>query len=138
MDPSKKSLRAVVCRMHSSGSFQDTIVHGYGARHASKTSKARFKACFKSTLQKHASKARFQARFRSTQKHALKGPARFKRRETDRERGSRRAWGQTAKVLDFLSQPPKSRGGLPGRPVVGCAVSLQLDLEPAVIDEWFQ
>eukprot|EP00884_Botryococcus_braunii_P007588 jgi/Botrbrau1/16830/Bobra.150_2s0054.1 len=48
------------------------------------------------------------------------------------------AWGKADKVLDFLQQPPKSQRGLPGRPVVGCAVSLQLDLEPAVIDEWFK
>ncbi|KAK9917013.1 hypothetical protein WJX75_009975 [Coccomyxa subellipsoidea] len=47
------------------------------------------------------------------------------------------AWGQTQTVVDFFQQPAKSQRGLPSRPVVGCAVSIRLDLPPAVIEEWF-
>lgn len=48
-----------------------------------------------------------------------------------------RAWGQEQTVMDFLNMPAKSQRGLPSRPVVGCAVSIQLDLPPALIEEWF-
>ncbi len=51
---------------------------------------------------------------------------------------ARRAWGQTEVVRAFFDAPAKSRNGLPGRrPVVGNAISLRLDLPPAVIEEWF-
>lgn len=49
----------------------------------------------------------------------------------------RRAFNQDQVVMDFLRQPAKSQRGLPARPVVGCAVSIRLDLPPAVIEEWF-
>lgn len=48
-----------------------------------------------------------------------------------------RAFNQDQVVMDFLRQPAKSQRGLPARPVVGCAVSIRLDLPPAVIEEWF-
>ena len=48
-----------------------------------------------------------------------------------------RAFNQDQVVMDFLKQPAKSQRGLPARPVVGCAVSIRLDLPPAVIEEWF-
>lgn len=48
-----------------------------------------------------------------------------------------RAFNQDQVVMDFLRLPAKSQRGLPARPVVGCAVSIRLDLPPAVIEEWF-
>ncbi|BDA40838.1 hypothetical protein COCOBI_01-4920 [Coccomyxa sp. Obi] len=47
------------------------------------------------------------------------------------------AWGEAQTVMDFFQQPAKSQRGLPARPVVGCAVSIRLDLPKAVIEEWF-
>ena len=47
------------------------------------------------------------------------------------------ALGQTAKVRAFLQAPAKSQRGLPRRPVVGTAISIQLDLTPAQVEEWF-
>jgi hypothetical protein len=49
----------------------------------------------------------------------------------------RRAWGQDEKVMAFMKEPAKPRKGLPARPIVGTAVSIQLDLDRATIDEWF-
>jgi hypothetical protein len=46
------------------------------------------------------------------------------------------AWGCAAAVRAFLAEPPKSKRGLPGRPVVGNAVSLRLDVDPDVVGEW--
>jgi hypothetical protein len=40
-------------------------------------------------------------------------------------------------VRTFLQAPAKSMKGLPRRPVVGTAISIRLDLEQAVVDEWF-
>lgn len=48
-----------------------------------------------------------------------------------------RSWGQAGKVTDFLRAPPRPRGGMPSRPIVGNAVSVTLDLDEATIDEWF-
>lgn len=48
-----------------------------------------------------------------------------------------RAWGQDSKVVEFLKAPAKPRKGLPSRPIVGTAVSIQLDLDQAIIDEFF-
>jgi len=45
--------------------------------------------------------------------------------------------GQTTKVRAFLRAPAKAERGLPKRPVVGCAVSIQFDLEKEVVDEFF-
>lgn len=45
--------------------------------------------------------------------------------------------GQTDKVRGFLRQRARSEKGLPRRPVVGTAISIQLDLEPSIIEEWF-
>ena len=47
------------------------------------------------------------------------------------------ALGQTALVRAFLSAPARSQKGMPARPVVGTAVTIRLDLAPAVIEEWF-
>ncbi len=58
--------------------------------------------------------------------------------DSSRRAAARRAWGQTEVVRAFFDAPAKSRNGLPGRrPVVGNAISLRLDLPPAVIEEWF-
>lgn len=48
-----------------------------------------------------------------------------------------RAWKQDEVVRTFLLEPPKSKRGLPSRPVTGNAVSIRLNLEPSVIAEWF-
>jgi hypothetical protein len=40
-------------------------------------------------------------------------------------------------VRAFLSAPAKSQKGLPRRPVVGTAISIQLDLNDAQVAEWF-
>lgn len=45
--------------------------------------------------------------------------------------------GQTDKVRAFMSSPAKSQKGLPRRPVVGTAISIQLDLDEAQVAEWF-
>ena len=50
----------------------------------------------------------------------------------------RRAWKQEDTVRKFLLEPPKSKRGLPSRPVTGNAVSIRLNLEPSVIAEWFK
>ena len=47
------------------------------------------------------------------------------------------ALGQTRLVRAFLAAPARSQKGMPARPVVGTAVTIRLDLDPAVIDEWF-
>ena len=44
-----------------------------------------------------------------------------------------RAWNQDALVREFLLAPPKSKRGLPSRPVTGNAVSIRLELEQSVI-----
>eukprot|EP01026_Neomeris_dumetosa_P069283 TRINITY_DN68382_c0_g1_i3.p3 TRINITY_DN68382_c0_g1~~TRINITY_DN68382_c0_g1_i3.p3 ORF type:complete len:177 (-),score=28.22 TRINITY_DN68382_c0_g1_i3:246-776(-) len=46
-------------------------------------------------------------------------------------------WGQQDKVRAFLREPMKSKRGLPKKPLPGIAVSLQLDLEQSIIDEFF-
>ena len=48
-----------------------------------------------------------------------------------------RAWGQAGTVRSFLSLPAKPRKGLPAKPIIGTAVSIQLDLDDATIAEWF-
>ena len=48
-----------------------------------------------------------------------------------------RAWNQEEVVRKFLLEPPKSKRGLPSRPVTGNAVSIRLELEKSVIEEWF-
>jgi hypothetical protein len=40
-------------------------------------------------------------------------------------------------VRAFLSAPARSVKGLPRRPVVGTAISIQLDLSAAQVAEWF-
>ncbi len=50
---------------------------------------------------------------------------------------TQRAWKQEQVVRDFFSKPPRPSRGLPARPVPGSAVSVKLDVEQAVIDEWF-
>jgi hypothetical protein len=40
-------------------------------------------------------------------------------------------------VVSFLRQPPKPRGGMPSRPIVGNSVAIALDLDEATIAEWF-
>jgi hypothetical protein len=45
--------------------------------------------------------------------------------------------GRAGRVRAFMKAPARSAKGMPARPVVGTAVSLQLDLTPAVVDEWF-
>jgi hypothetical protein len=47
------------------------------------------------------------------------------------------AWGQANKVVSFLKEPIAPRRGLPSRPVIGNAVSVQLDLTREQISEWF-
>lgn len=47
------------------------------------------------------------------------------------------AWGQSKRVVDFLKEPVAPRRGLPSRPIVGNAVTLQLDLTKDQISEWF-
>ncbi|GMH45676.1 hypothetical protein BSKO_13639 [Bryopsis sp. KO-2023] len=47
-------------------------------------------------------------------------------------------WNRAEKVRKFLKAPRKSAKGLPSKPIVGCAVSIQLDLEDEVIEEWFK
>ena len=42
-----------------------------------------------------------------------------------------------AQVRAFLSAPAKSEKGLPKRPVVGTAISIQLNLDNAQVAEWF-
>jgi hypothetical protein len=44
---------------------------------------------------------------------------------------------QTDKVRAFLRAPARSSKGLPKRPVVGTAISIQLDLNEAQVREWF-
>lgn len=46
------------------------------------------------------------------------------------------AWGCAGAVRAFFTEPPRSKRGLPGRPVVGNAVSLRLDVDPDVVAEW--
>lgn len=48
-----------------------------------------------------------------------------------------RAWKQEDVVRKFLLEAPKSKRGLPSRPVTGNAVSIRLNLEQSVIAEWF-
>lgn len=45
--------------------------------------------------------------------------------------------GQTDKVRSFLSAPAKSQNGMPRRPVVGTAISIQFEMDKATIEEWF-
>ncbi|KAL4442932.1 hypothetical protein ABPG77_008423 [Micractinium sp. CCAP 211/92] len=47
------------------------------------------------------------------------------------------SWGQAERVTAFLRQPARPRKGMPSKPIVGTAISIQLDLEDAVIDEFF-
>ena len=37
----------------------------------------------------------------------------------------------------YLAQPARPRKGLPAKPIIGTAISIQLDLDDATIDEWF-
>eukprot|EP00210_Caulerpa_lentillifera_P006022 g5756.t1 len=46
-------------------------------------------------------------------------------------------WQQANQVRSFLKSPPKSKGGLPSKPIIGIAVSFQLDLPPHILNEWF-
>ena len=48
-----------------------------------------------------------------------------------------RAWKQEDLVRKTLLEAPKSKRGLPGRPVTGNAVSIRLDLSQSVINEFF-
>lgn len=48
-----------------------------------------------------------------------------------------RAWKQEAVVRDFFSKPPRPSRGLPARPVPGSAVSIKLDVDQAMVEEWF-
>lgn len=48
-----------------------------------------------------------------------------------------RTWNQADRVVSFLRQPPKPRGGMPSRPIVGNSVAIALDLDEATIAEWF-
>ena len=45
-------------------------------------------------------------------------------------------WSKQGDVRTFLQAPAKSKNGMPGRPIVGTAVSVQLDLPPGVVSEW--
>ena len=45
--------------------------------------------------------------------------------------------GRAGRVRAFLRLPAKSAKGMPARPVVGTAVSLQLELPPELVAEWF-
>lgn len=47
------------------------------------------------------------------------------------------AWGMTGRVVAFLKEPVAPRRGLPSRPIVGNAVSIQLDLTRDQVTEWF-
>jgi hypothetical protein len=47
------------------------------------------------------------------------------------------AWGQAARVSAFLREPARSRRGLPGTPMVGNAVSIQLEVSAGVLEEYF-
>lgn len=47
------------------------------------------------------------------------------------------AWNQADAVISFLKEPVAPRRGLPSRPIVGNAVSVQLDLSRDQISEWF-
>lgn len=46
------------------------------------------------------------------------------------------AWGKASAVRAWLQQKARSEGGLPKRPIVGHAVAFQLDLPPAIVEEW--
>lgn len=48
-----------------------------------------------------------------------------------------RAWQQEEVVRDFFSKPPRPSRGLPARPVPGSAVSIKLDVDQIVVEEWF-
>lgn len=45
-------------------------------------------------------------------------------------------WSKQGDVRLFLKAPAKSKNGMPPRPIVGHAVSVQLDLPPGVVSEW--
>eukprot|EP01023_Acetabularia_acetabulum_P003421 TRINITY_DN11432_c0_g2_i3.p2 TRINITY_DN11432_c0_g2~~TRINITY_DN11432_c0_g2_i3.p2 ORF type:complete len:281 (+),score=43.27 TRINITY_DN11432_c0_g2_i3:57-899(+) len=47
------------------------------------------------------------------------------------------AWGQQDKVRAALREPMKSKRGLPKKPLPGIAVSIQLDLDQSILDEYF-
>ncbi len=47
------------------------------------------------------------------------------------------SWGMADRVITWFKKPPKAQRGLPGRPVVGIAVSIQLDLSEETITEFF-
>eukprot|EP01025_Chloroclados_australasicus_P025839 TRINITY_DN2572_c0_g1_i4.p1 TRINITY_DN2572_c0_g1~~TRINITY_DN2572_c0_g1_i4.p1 ORF type:complete len:261 (+),score=27.97 TRINITY_DN2572_c0_g1_i4:113-895(+) len=47
------------------------------------------------------------------------------------------AWGQQDTVRAALREPMKSKRGLPKKPLPGIAVSIQLDLDQSIIDEYF-
>lgn len=47
------------------------------------------------------------------------------------------SWGQADRVESFLRQPPRPRKGMPSKPIMGTAISIQLDPDDAVIDEFF-
>lgn len=47
------------------------------------------------------------------------------------------SWGQAERVQSFLRQPARPRKGMPSKPIVGTAISIQLDLDDAVIEEFF-
>ncbi|PRW56061.1 photosystem I reaction center subunit III [Chlorella sorokiniana] len=42
------------------------------------------------------------------------------------------SWGQAERVESFLRQPARPRKGMPSKPIVGTAISIQLDLDDAV------
>lgn len=44
---------------------------------------------------------------------------------------------RSEKVRSFLQAPARSQNGLPRRPVVGTAITIPLELDKAVIEEWF-
>ena len=46
------------------------------------------------------------------------------------------AWGCAGAVRAFFAEPARSKRGLPGRPVVGNAVSLRLDVDFDMVAEW--
>ena len=47
------------------------------------------------------------------------------------------SWGQADRVAAFLEQPARPRQGMPSKPIVGTAVSIQLDLPPHIIADFF-
>ncbi|PSC72917.1 hypothetical protein C2E20_3892 [Micractinium conductrix] len=47
------------------------------------------------------------------------------------------SWGQGERVESFLRQPARPRMGMASKPIVGSAVSIQLDLDEGTIDEFF-